>query len=97
MSDTPKSFAELLTNGEVKQDELLATLENYAESGATISGPTVVRIIAITECTRATLEGLLTSALKGAEIHQKEKKPTEAGEYESVVRFINSKLKSEAS
>ena len=60
-----KSFAQLVSEPAVSGDELVSTLEDYADIGAAIRGDVVLDLVGRTELTTTHLESLHTAAIRG--------------------------------
>lgn len=87
-----KTFAELQQEEVVASEELVATLKDYAESGASIVDRVVIEIINKTELTKPILENCLALAQRGVEVHQNMGEPVEVAKYRKVADFIQTKL-----
>jgi len=97
----PKSFAELEAQEEVSEEELVASLGGYADSGAAIRGDVVVSIIERTSLTQDGLEALQAAAVRGITAQAKnrfysspETVNTEQGHYAHVLGAVGLKLES---
>jgi hypothetical protein len=85
-----KSFAGLERAESVTAEELKATLNSYAESGAGIRGRVVIGIINRTPLTADDRAELLESARRGVVVHREMREPLEVIEYQVVVNCLNS-------
>jgi len=65
-----KSFKELEETNTPDPNDVIDTMEDYAKSGAAISGRVVVDVINKAGLSRDALEACLSSATKGKEVHK---------------------------